>query len=148
MNRNSSQPPRLFFPSVAADGTGNVYVTWIDARNETHRVFGNRSGDHGENWSDTVFSVPGDPHKDAVSSRVLAHDSGVVYVSLSNLTYNRSANFGTTWQFPGLDKQIQSRSVGSRQRRWEQDWMMDSTGTVHLVGPDPAPVEFYHRKLP
>jgi hypothetical protein len=93
-----------FDPAITVDGSGNLYVVWVDDTPGKRAIAFTRSGDNGNSWSPAVniSNIPDVSDNPAIA----AGDSGHVYVVWSNgdnntwkLYFNRSVNSGTTWEF-------------------------------------------------
>jgi hypothetical protein len=93
-------------PSIAADGTGNVYIAWQDVRTGmAYDIYANRSADNGVTWSSTDARVDTDTFaRDSIRPTILALPSrGVAVVwedrrwGLPTPYANRSTDAGATW---------------------------------------------------
>jgi hypothetical protein len=109
-----------FPPEVSADGKGHVYVVWADERTEAgagsprgrsagHRIYFNRSDDHGATWRAHDLKLSGEA---AGGGRVMqawpqvrSDDHGHVYVVWfdtrhggGSIYFRASDDFGRTWR--------------------------------------------------
>ncbi len=160
-NTNLAQESRSIAPSITTDGKNHVYVTWLDQRNspqeckETIRcgkgnriqqVFSRISSDRGQTWRSRDVEIPGALEPMAQHTLLHAHDSGTIYASIDNASYNQSADFGENWLAAGIEKQLQTERPWSQQFL-DQHSFMDVEGTVHLIGTDPKTRDFRYQRL-
>jgi hypothetical protein len=94
------------WPSIAADNSGNIYITWFDYKYSpypwTGDIFLRKSTDNGESWFPIVSLT--DQHK-AVASDVFAKDNTVHVVwedqrhgsDNDEIYYRRSEDQGDSW---------------------------------------------------
>jgi hypothetical protein len=109
-----------FPPEISTDGKGHIYVVWADERTEAqggsqrgrsagHRIYFNRSDDHGSTWRAQDMKLSGDA---AGGGRVMqawpqirSDDHGHVYTIWfdtrdggSSIYFRASDDFGQTWR--------------------------------------------------
>jgi hypothetical protein len=109
-----------FPPEVSADGKGHVYVVWSDERTEEedgsqrarsagHRIYFNRSDDHGATWLAQDMKLGGDTAKRGrvvqAWPQIRSDDRGHVYVTWfdtrhgwGSVYFRASDDFGRTWR--------------------------------------------------
>lgn len=119
---------------IAADGSGRLYIVWIDARGGDLQAFFSRSTDNGETFSDPInlSQNPGaDIHKIFVTTF-----KDTVYVAYNNDERNsrqvllqKSEDAGLSFSEP---VQV-SQADRSRGRAHSVSMVADKRGTLHIV---------------
>jgi BNR repeat-like domain len=109
-----------FPPEVSADGKGHVYVVWSDERTKGgdesprgrsggHRIYFNRSDDHGATWLAQDLELSGEAIGQGrvmqAWPQIRSDDQGHVYVSWfdtrhggGSIYFRASDDFGQTWR--------------------------------------------------
>lgn len=101
--------PTSFIPSLATDGDGGIYATWIDERKRGFRLYFNRSLDRGVTWMPEDVSLAGSDQKYGVAISIdIATDGKGTLVAVweEDLGQGRrvysvaSSDRGATWTEP------------------------------------------------
>ncbi len=101
---NDSTPTGHYNPSLAADDSGNIYVTWSDERYDISDIYFAMSTDKGSTWTTPNVRVNSPPDGMQLMSCVAADDSGTIYAvwdddrtGMRRVYFARSIDSGTTW---------------------------------------------------
>jgi len=104
-----------FFPEMTSDNNGNIYIVWMDCRNNDYDpdIYFNFSRDYGATWQMNDIRIDTNGDGDAMSScpRISSDNNGNVYIvwmdnyyvehchaTTQEIRFNYSCNYGGTWQ--------------------------------------------------
>jgi len=135
-----------YFPTIAADSSGNVHVVWSDDTPGNYEIFYGKSTDGGSTWMTTQRITWN--NGDSLAPAIAVDSSGNPHVVWYDKTpgnyeiyYRKSTNGGSSW----MTTQRISWNIGSTQY---PAVAVDSSGSVHVVWYDDMPGnrEIYYRK--
>lgn len=89
-------------PSIALDGTGNIYIVWVDVSNRKRDIFFSRLARNSTGWSNAV-NLSRDPENSA-NPAITLDRAGNIYVVWYNyfqgnpqILFRRSTDNGSNW---------------------------------------------------
>ena len=133
-----------WWPEMSSDGSGHVYVTWMDSRNGAWDAYFNYSSDYGANWqaSDKRLDVGDAPGaSDSWWPHISCDGSGYVYVTWyderdvgADIYFYYSSNYGATWQASDIRLDI-GDTAGTSESLWPEI-ITDSNGNVYVTWDD------------
>jgi len=133
-----------YAPSLAVDGSGNVYVAWSDDRNWNYNIYFAKSSDGGVTWStdvkvndDTDFVEP-DHLADQYSPSLAVDGSGNLYVAWADwrngdddIYFAKSTDSGATWS---TDIKVNDDTGSTEQH--DPSLAVDGSGNVYVAWED------------
>jgi len=137
-----------YFPTIAADSSGNVHVVWSDDTPGNYEIFYGKSTDGGSTWMTTQRITWN--NGDSLAPAIAVDSSGNPHVVWYDKTpgnyeiyYRKSTNGGSSW-------------MTTQRISWNNAYSLcpaiavDSSGNVHVVWYDSTPGNFtvYFRKSP
>lgn len=128
--------PFAEYPQISCDNNGNVYVAWRDNRNNSWDIYFDYSSDYGANWHtddirlDNGTGVSGFPE-------ISCNQQGNIYVvwddnrnGYSDIYFNTSQNYGTTWQAQDIRVDI---GIPAVRNSWSPQISCDENGSVYVT---------------
>jgi len=125
-------------PSIAVDGSGNVYVAWQDGRNGNLDIYFARSVDGGMSWSNPNIQITTNSEVQFFPASA-ADAAGSVYIIWRDqrngdldIYLAKSPDGGTTW----MDPQVRVNSDTGSSPQFDASITLDAGGIVHAAWTD------------
>ncbi|GJQ59530.1 MAG: tandem-95 repeat protein [Candidatus Scalindua sp. AMX11] len=120
-------------PEISSDGSGHVYVVWVDDRNargaraRNKEIYFNYSDDYGETWQENDIRI-GTGRARRSSLEISSSGNGHVYVvwkdernGVDDIYFNHSADYGVTWRESDIRLDTTKSHGSSRRPRISSD---------------------------
>jgi len=145
LNADSPVTNCSLYPQISSDRNGNVYVVWMDGRNNatSRDVFFNYSNDYGRTWQANSIRLDTNPpgSLESLAPQISSDNHGNVYVvwvechmgGKGDVYFNYSNNYGHTWQSSNI--QVDTDAPGSEAQCWPEI-SSDNNGNVYVAWSD------------